>query len=234
MSRPRVQTSRSKRELVMAAAVDLLLANGYERTSMDGIAAKAGVSKTTVYAHFSDKLELFHAVMAQAASDFTIDLGNVLDNPSAADPEEQLAIVLIEVVKAASAPQLTAYFRVIIAEIDRRSELQAISDQVQSGMPDVIRILASLIVKVADARGFVVDEPERYAALLVRMTAPGTQFDTLVANFRPSDEVLEAHLRLVVRIFFNGIGPKKGEGKVAALPPGYVYPMGASHGAGDA
>jgi len=101
MPRPQIQISRSKRELIMAAAVDLLLANGYERTSMDAVAAKAGVSKTTVYAHFSDKLKLFHAVMAEAASDFAIDLGCVVENRSVADPQEQLIIALIEVVKAA-------------------------------------------------------------------------------------------------------------------------------------
>ncbi|MGQ3323240.1 TetR/AcrR family transcriptional regulator [Pseudomonas brassicacearum subsp. neoaurantiaca] len=209
----------------MAAAVDLLLANGYERTSMDAVAAKAGVSKTTVYAHFSDKLELFHAVMAEAASDFAFDLGSVVESRSVADPQEQLIIALIEVVKAASAPQLTAYFRVLISEIDRRSELQAIFERVQSGMPDVIRILASLIVEVANTRGYRVEDPERYATLLIRLTAPGTQFDTLVANFRPSDELLAAHIRLIVDIFFDGIGPKNNEAKVATLPPVYVYPI---------
>jgi AcrR family transcriptional regulator len=225
MPRPQIQISRSKRELIMAAAVDLLLANGYERTSMDAVAAKAGVSKTTVYAHFSDKLKLFHAVMAEAASDFAIDLGCVVESRSVADPQEQLIIALIEVVKAASAPQLTAYFRVLIAELDRRSELQAIFEQVQSGMPDVIRILASLIVEVANTRGYRVEDPERYAALLIRLTAPGTQFDTLVSNFRPPDELLAAHVRIIVSIFFDGIGPKDGGGKVATLPPVYVYPI---------
>lgn len=225
MPHPQPQISRSKRALIMAAAVDLLLANGYERTSMDAVAAKAGVSKTTVYAHFSDKLELFHAVMAEAASDFALDLGSVVESRSVADPQEQLIIALIEVVKAASAPQLTAYFRVLISEIDRRSELQAIFERVQSGMPDVIRILASLIVEVADTRGYLVEDPERYAALLIRLTAPGTQFDTLVANFRPSDELLAAHIRLIVDIFFDGIGPKDNAERVAALPPVYVYPI---------
>lgn len=225
MPHPQIQIPRSKRELIMAAAVDLLLANGYERTSMDAVAAKAGVSKTTVYAHFSDKLELFHAVMAEAASDFALDLGSVVESRSVADPQEQLTIALFEVVKAASAPQLTAYFRVLIAEIDRRNELRAIFEQVQLGMPDVVRILSSLIVKVAESRGYVIEAPERYATLLVRMTAPGTQFETLVSNFRPPDELLEEHVRLIVRIFFDGIGPKDAKEKVATLPPAYEYPI---------
>lgn len=225
MPHPQIQIPRSKRELIMAAAVDLLLANGYERTSMDAVAAKAGVSKTTVYAHFSDKLELFHSVMAEAASDFALDLSSMVESRSVADPLEQLAIALFEVVKAASVPQLTAYFRVLIAEIDRRNELRAIFEQVQLGMPDVVRILSSLIVKVADSRGYVIEDPERYATLLVRMTAPGTQFDTLVSSFRPSDELLEGHVRLIVHIFFDGIGPKGDKEKVAKLPPDYEYPI---------
>jgi TetR/AcrR family transcriptional regulator, mexJK operon transcriptional repressor len=225
MVEQRKQNPRSKREFVMAAAVDLLLANGYERTSMDAIAAKAGVSKTTVYAHFSDKLQLFHAVMTKAASDFALDLSSVMDSQIVADPEEQLKIVLLEVVKAASAPELTAYFRVLIAEIDKRSELESISEQVQLRMPDVIRILASLIAKVANERGYNIQDPERYATLLVRLTAPGTQFDALVSNFRPPEELLAAHVRLIVDLFFDGIGPKNGEEKVAALPPIYVYPI---------
>ncbi|WP_429923049.1 hypothetical protein [Agrobacterium vitis] len=99
------------------------------------------------------------------------------------------------------------------------------SDQVQSDMPDVIRIIASLIVKVATSRGYVVEDPERYATLLVRMTAPGTQFDILVANFRPSDEILAAHIGLIVSIFFDGIGPKDSDTKVVNLPPLYLYPI---------
>jgi hypothetical protein len=93
-------------------------------------------------------------------------------------------------------------------------------------MPDVIRIIAPLIAEVAKARGYDIEYPERYATLLIRLTAPGTQFDTLVTNFRPSNELLEAHVRLIVRIFFDGIGPKGAGGKALALPPFYVFPPG--------
>jgi TetR/AcrR family transcriptional repressor of mexJK operon len=49
----------AKRKAILEAAKILFLANGYEGSSMDAIAAEAGVSKLTVYSHFSDKENLF-------------------------------------------------------------------------------------------------------------------------------------------------------------------------------
>lgn len=48
-----------KRAAVLEAAKVLFLRNGFEGASMDAIAAAAGVSKLTVYSHFSDKETLF-------------------------------------------------------------------------------------------------------------------------------------------------------------------------------
>src|SRR5262249_49212382 len=56
-----VGTDRSgrKRRAIMDAATTLFLRQGYPGTSMDQIAARAGVSKQTVYKHFADKERLF-------------------------------------------------------------------------------------------------------------------------------------------------------------------------------
>jgi TetR/AcrR family transcriptional regulator, mexJK operon transcriptional repressor len=52
-----------KRDAVLGAARTLFLEQGYSGTSMDGIAAAAGVSKLTVYSHFGDKEALFNAAV---------------------------------------------------------------------------------------------------------------------------------------------------------------------------
>lgn len=48
-----------KAQAILEAAKRLFLEQGYERVSMDQIAAAAGVSKLTVYNHYGDKERLF-------------------------------------------------------------------------------------------------------------------------------------------------------------------------------
>ncbi|HUD43623.1 MAG TPA: TetR/AcrR family transcriptional regulator [Dokdonella sp.] len=48
-----------KRAAILAAAKQLFPQHGFEGTSMDAIASTAGVSKLTVYSHFSDKETLY-------------------------------------------------------------------------------------------------------------------------------------------------------------------------------
>lgn len=57
-----------KREAILQAACTLFLDQGYAGTSMDAVAAAAGVSKLTVYSHFGDKDGLFHAAVRHTCS----------------------------------------------------------------------------------------------------------------------------------------------------------------------
>jgi TetR/AcrR family transcriptional regulator of autoinduction and epiphytic fitness len=62
MTAPLRLTDR-KREAIIQAAIEAFRADGFEATSMDKIAAKAEVSKRTVYNHFPSKEELFAEIM---------------------------------------------------------------------------------------------------------------------------------------------------------------------------
>ncbi|RMO75087.1 hypothetical protein ALQ35_02911 [Pseudomonas fluorescens] len=53
----------AKRQAILEAAKILFLSNGYASTSMDAVALEAGVSKLTVYSHFTDKETLFTAAV---------------------------------------------------------------------------------------------------------------------------------------------------------------------------
>lgn len=54
-----------KRLAVIGAAIEEFLAAGFDATSMDRIAARAGVSKRTVYNHFPSKEALFAEILQQ-------------------------------------------------------------------------------------------------------------------------------------------------------------------------
>ncbi|MFI0419287.1 TetR/AcrR family transcriptional regulator [Spongiactinospora sp. 9N601] len=61
----RRQRSEGKRADILTAATALFVSDGYELTSVDAIAARAKVSKRTVYDHFGDKQALFQSVLVR-------------------------------------------------------------------------------------------------------------------------------------------------------------------------
>lgn len=60
------QGQAHKRAAILFAARQLFAQNGVERTSMDAIAARAGVSKRTVYDYYGDKRWLLLGVIEEA------------------------------------------------------------------------------------------------------------------------------------------------------------------------
>ncbi len=61
VTRPGRPKSEEKRAAILCAASNLFLTRGLAGTSMDAVAENAGVSKQTVYSHFSSKDVLFRA-----------------------------------------------------------------------------------------------------------------------------------------------------------------------------
>jgi AcrR family transcriptional regulator len=58
-----------KRAAILEAAKGLFIRNAFAGTSMDAVAAEAGVSKLTVYSHFGDKDNLFREVIRARIQD---------------------------------------------------------------------------------------------------------------------------------------------------------------------
>ena len=61
----RRRRSEGKKTAILDAAETLFVTDGYERTTVDAVAARADVSKRTVYNHFSDKEVIFLQVFSR-------------------------------------------------------------------------------------------------------------------------------------------------------------------------
>lgn len=113
-------TASPKRAAIIAAATDLFTHSGYGAVSMDAIAARAGVSKRTVYSHFPGKDVLFAAVM-------TRHCGVVAGDAWTMDPEVEPRQMLIDrgrrFLKLITSPEAVALFRTVTAEAERFPEL---------------------------------------------------------------------------------------------------------------
>jgi TetR/AcrR family transcriptional repressor of mexJK operon len=61
----------AKRAAILAAAEGMFCSQPYETVTMEAVAARAGVSKMTVYSHFADKETLFETVVAALSDRMT-------------------------------------------------------------------------------------------------------------------------------------------------------------------
>jgi TetR/AcrR family transcriptional regulator, mexJK operon transcriptional repressor len=116
--------SARKRRAIMEAATAVFLGNGYLGASMDEIAARAAVSKQTVYKQFADKERLFTeivlATIDQVGQPFHAEVITLGDTD---DLEGELSIVARRLIAAVMAPDVLRLRRLVIAEADRFPQL---------------------------------------------------------------------------------------------------------------
>jgi AcrR family transcriptional regulator len=111
----------AKKQSVLKAALRLFLEQGYGATSMDAIAREAGVSKATLYAHVTNKEELFTAITASCAErhlapHFAFETGHD-------DIRAELLRFARDHVALLLSEEGAAMYRIVIAEAPRFPEL---------------------------------------------------------------------------------------------------------------
>lgn len=120
--------SAPKRAAILAAARELFVAEGFERTSVDAVAARAGVSKRTVYDYFGDKRALLIAVVQQAAELLMTGLQAAVDehlSPASASDLEHVLIAFADhiAVETIASSDYAALRRLVSMEVSRVPEL---------------------------------------------------------------------------------------------------------------
>ncbi|HEX7634908.1 MAG TPA: TetR/AcrR family transcriptional regulator [Noviherbaspirillum sp.] len=81
LKKPRWERRKDARpQELLAAALDLFVERGYAATRLDEVAARAGVSKGTLYLYFTNKEELFKAVVRENVVPVLGDAENTIGN----------------------------------------------------------------------------------------------------------------------------------------------------------
>jgi TetR/AcrR family transcriptional repressor of mexJK operon len=106
---------------ILEVATELFLAQGYESTSIEAVAARAGISKRTFYHRFDDKPMLFAAVVHQIIDQIRPRAGvPLIEGATLQDVLRRLAGMILH---AALSPQALALHRLVMAESARFPEL---------------------------------------------------------------------------------------------------------------
>jgi AcrR family transcriptional regulator len=196
-------------DAILFQAIETFVERGYEKASMDEVAARAGTTKRTVYAHHGNKEELFRAALARAVEHFLGDLPPLNDTGDPAAELENFAARFSELCTWQGAVRLQ---RVVMAEAERFPDLAAmlhreVIERTERMLADYLKLLREF--------GRDADDPAlTLASLFLNMTTGRQRFATLLQAREPHPEhpgwetmpdLDRAHVRQAVRFFLDGL-----------------------------
>lgn len=184
-------TGRERREQLVLVGRSLFAEKGFDATSIEEIAARAGVSKPVVYEHFGGKEGLYAVVVDR-------EMGNLLDRLtralSAGQPRElveQAALALLTYIE-----EETDGFRILA----RNSPVAGAEGTFSSLLNDIASQAEHILAREFGRRGIDTEFAAMYAQMLVGMVALTGMW--WLEERKPSREVVAAHL---VNLGWNGL-----------------------------
>lgn len=196
--------SLEKRRAILAAATGIFLDVGYGTATMDEIAARAGVSKQTIYHHFGSKEMLFAAIVEERCEQFLAPI-------AAFDLEQDdfpgtLRALAADFMERVLSPSSLALHRLVVAEAARFPELGRLS--YECGPQRIVKDLARFLETQAQRGTLAVPDPELSAEQFYGILLGFRQLHAILCN---DDQIsragLAAHVEQAVRIFLDGHRP---------------------------
>ena len=190
----------AKRKAILEAAKALFLSNGYDGSSMDAIAAEAGVSKLTVYSHFTDKEKLFAEAVKSKCEE---QLPELLFELSAEVPVAQALLNIDrgfnELINSRESVELHRVMVSLAAQDSKLSHMfyEAGPQRVLHGMEELLR--------QADQSGLLrVQDPLSAADQFFCLIKGGANFRLLIGCGEALQGAeAEAHVRDAVEVFLR-------------------------------
>lgn len=142
-----------KRAAILTAARSLFVESGVERTSMDAVAARAGVSKRTVYDYYGDKHRLLLGVIEHAGESALTTLRDLVGRHLADD-----AVTTPADLRAATEGLAVALGRVLLRSTDYLAAARLIAEN-EPLLPELVdhpleqahdQVLAEALGRLAD------------------------------------------------------------------------------------
>lgn len=204
----KTRVERSRRSIV-AAAGELFLKHGFLGTNMDEIAARADVSKQTVYAHFQSKEALFLDVVRGmtgfAGDEHQKQVPEPEDDRPLGDYLQEFAELQLTIVMT---PRLMQLRRLVIGEVERFPELGKALHAL--GPQRSIDRLSRAFERYRRLGQLQADDLEAAAAFFNWLVMGGPVNDAMLLGdgaILPR-EACRSHAEESVRIFLAAFGPR--------------------------
>ena len=195
-----------KGEAIAAAALRLFLRDGYERTSVDAIAAEAGVSKRTVYNRYGDKENLFLSVLRDTYTSMMATFRAIAEKHlrEVTDVQRDLTAFALEVAfSMTTAPDRIALVRLIMSEAPFFPTLIR-AEQESSTMHGHV---TAYLARLAGEGRLAITDPSEAAEHLVALTVNQINARTMFGVVPVSDAEVERIIAGGVAVFVRAYQP---------------------------
>jgi TetR/AcrR family transcriptional repressor of mexJK operon len=190
----------AKRQAILDAAKDLFVRNGYAGTSMDAVAAEAGVSKLTVYSHFTDKETLFTAAVVARCEEQMPEL--FFDVPRNVPVEKVLLGIARGFQTLINSPESLELHRLMIALGTQDPKLSQVF--FEAGPQRILNEMERFLTRINGTDGLHFDSPASAAGHFLSLIKGVCNFRLLVGcGEMPDDDTGEQHVQDVVALFLR-------------------------------
>jgi AcrR family transcriptional regulator len=203
----RISDPQGKVGQILTAARELFLNGGYGNTSMDAVAKHAGVSKSTLYAHFENKEQLFGAVVGTVRQRLHDALTSV-STTDERDISKMLCQIGMQFMNYVTEPTSLTIFRVVIGELNTFPELGR--EMYQSGQTVIGGLVADFFRQWTEAGLLSVEDPRLAARQFLALVKGDLQFRCLCdVEQQLTAAEIKRNVEAAVAMFLAYYGPKK-------------------------
>ncbi|WP_426958876.1 TetR/AcrR family transcriptional regulator [Muricoccus radiodurans] len=193
-----------KRAAILAAASRLFMGEGFAAVSMDAVAREAGVSKATLYAHFTGKEALFGAIVEARCEAIAAEAEALAVH--APSPEGALRKLALLWMGFLLQPSTMAIHRVVIAEGGRFPEIVR---RFYAAGPARGRALLTGWIAAEQRHGHLRTDvdPDEAAGHFGALLRGDLYFRTFLGGPVPDEAAIAAAAEAAVAVFLRAFGP---------------------------
>jgi AcrR family transcriptional regulator len=199
--RPSRAASLELRDRILESATKLFLTEGYGATSIEAVAARAGVSKRTFYARFDDKAALFaavvHRIIEQMRPPANVPL---LEGATVQDILQRLAGLIL---RAALTPRALALHRLVTAESQRFPNLIRAVDE-EGWAQEAATLIGDLLARQRPDPNLSINQRAFAATQFLHLVVAQPQRRLMGFGVPMTPEELDAWARDSVALFLHG------------------------------
>jgi TetR/AcrR family transcriptional repressor of mexJK operon len=191
---------------ILDAAVELFTKNGYGETSIEAIAAHAGIGKLTLYRRFADKDALFQAVALRLSEQERAEIAKIGESKGSL-PDALLAVGR-RLLNAALSPQSIAFHRIVFTESARLPEICA---RIYQDTPsDAEKPIRNVFSRFTDRGVLRIDDVALLEQQFVQAIIGRPLVRALLGGPPMSAQARDDHVRKAVDLFLHGIAVTHG------------------------